>query len=226
MKLFAYDGPLARLTDRLCSLLLLNLAFILTSVPIVTVGVSTAALDRCLLDIASGETDGVLKRYFGAFKSNFKKSMLLSLCIAPFLAFAIGDTVLFFFDLRAGGSVGSLALLLPPTLLLCVLSFLFPLQARFENTVPGTLKNAVLLALGRLPTALLMSVISLTPLLVPVVLPDLFVKWLPVWLMFGFSGPGLINAFFLNRIFAGWMPEKPDMNDPESEGELQNERHA
>ena len=49
---------------------------------------------------------------------------------------------------------------------LSVISFLFPLQARYENPAKVTVRNALVLGVGMLPLGVLMNVVNYFPILV------------------------------------------------------------
>ena len=84
---------------------------------------------------------------------------------------------------------------------LMVLLYAFPLQARYENPVGRTLKNAVLLAILHLPETLLMAVIYLA---VPVVIFE-FPNTIPglalLSIFLGFSGVVYLADLAVYRVF-------------------------
>ena len=56
------------------NLIILNLLWILTSLPIITIGASTTAMYAVAFKYADDTDDAVLKPFFKAFVSNFKKA--------------------------------------------------------------------------------------------------------------------------------------------------------
>ena len=102
-------------------------------------------------------------------------------------------------------------LLMPPTLfvllaiiavfLSALLSWLFPLLARFENTFSRHLSNAVRLSLVNLPVTSLLTAVNLLPLLLCVLIPSSLGVVFAFWLSFGCAAGGWANSFYLNRIF-------------------------
>jgi uncharacterized membrane protein YesL len=76
--------------------------------------------------------------------------------------------------------------------------YMFALQSRYENTVGGTILNAVRLAIGNLPRTIGMAVIWLIWIAILVFLykaASLF------FLIFGLSLPGYLCTMLYNRIF-------------------------
>ena len=102
-------------------------------------------------------------------------------------------------------------LLMPPTLFVllaiitvfftALLSWLFPLLARFENTFSRHLSNAVRLALANLPVTFLITAVNLLPVLLCLLLPVSMGVVFAFWLLFGFAAGAWVNSFYLNRIF-------------------------
>lgn len=56
---------------------MLNLLFILTSLPLVTIGASMAALNGSWQRILRGEENEIIKSYFHYFISNFRQSTII-----------------------------------------------------------------------------------------------------------------------------------------------------
>ena len=79
MKFFSVDGPVYRFMSSLFHVLLLNLCFLLTSIPIVTIGASAVALFDVMLRMVDDEEGYVVKQYFKAFKANWKQGVPLGI---------------------------------------------------------------------------------------------------------------------------------------------------
>ena len=64
---------LSVITENLWELVQLNLLFLLTCVPLVTIGPALTALDACFSDILQKQRrdEPILPRYFAAFRSRF-----------------------------------------------------------------------------------------------------------------------------------------------------------
>lgn len=102
-------------------------------------------------------------------------------------------------------------LLMPPGLfvllailavfLTALLSYLFPLLARYENTCLNHLGNAVRLSLANLPVTFLLTAVNFLPLLICLLIPAALGVVFAFWLLFGFAAGAWINSFYLNRIF-------------------------
>ena len=84
-KFFSDSNPLIRGLTKLADLMWLNALFIVTSLPIITIGASTAALYYETMRIVAGEESYITKDYFRAFKENFKKATIIWLISALLL---------------------------------------------------------------------------------------------------------------------------------------------
>src|SRR6186713_2929925 len=76
---FAPDSAAMRFLTRIADLMILNLLFIATSIPIVTLGASVTALNFTAMRIVRGQCDSVTGDYFGSFRRNFRQATLIGL---------------------------------------------------------------------------------------------------------------------------------------------------
>lgn len=133
-----------------------GLLWLLCSLPLVTLGASSAALYYCVVKCIRHERGRLVKSFFAAFRCDFKAATLLWLI---FLAAAL----LLGADVYAFGrmEVPSLFGMIGRILLLALLAFfpwVFAFVSRFSNTVSATLKFCGYLALRNIGTTLLMTI--------------------------------------------------------------------
>lgn len=199
--LFSIDSPLMRFLSRMADLMILNILFLVTSIPVVTAGASLTALNYVALRMASGTEGEVAKDYFRSFRKNFRQATVIWALLLLFAFILQYDIRL---ALGGGGTMSSVILgfgIVGCVALVLELLYVFPILAKFDNTVRMTLKNAVGLALrhpGRtislfmLPFALgLLTFYTLTTL-----------RWgILAWVAIGFSAVAYFNAFPMKRTF-------------------------
>ena len=96
-----------------------------------------------------------------------------------------------------------------------VFSYIFPILARFYNTIRGTFKNAVLMAIVHLPFTILIVIITIAPVFITFY--NTYTLWygILIWFMVGFSAIAYVNSYFYKRIFAKFTPEVKDETDPD-----------
>ncbi len=176
-------------------IVILNLLFILCSIPVVTIG---AAASACYAGVGrtlqNRETGLVFRAFFADFRAAFRQATagwLLELLVLAVLAgdlwFAIAysepDNKFFLIFAIVVGAVILLASL-----------WFYPLVARFQNTFSGQLKNSFLLAFAQFPRTLLALLVWALFLGVPVLLFDVFAYFGWLWLVGGFSLPIYLTA--------------------------------
>ncbi len=199
MKFLNYDSPIMQFLSRLTDIFILNILFIVCSLPVVTIGASATALYSVTLKMAKNEESYIFQSYFGAFKSNFKQSTI------SWLILMLIGTVLWG-DYRALGIMGeplqrifSFVLFAAGVLLLFTALYLFPYIARFENTIKNSIKNAFMISIAQLPyTLLLLLLFALAAAFTLFI--DLRITGF-VWFVIGFSGIAYLNSFLLRRAF-------------------------
>ena len=131
----------------------LSLFWLLCSFPVVTIGASFAALyDASYRTFRCNEKNS-WQRFFSVFGRNWKAG------IAPTILFLLAfagliKAVIGIWNLAVAGTISWTlfsAGAFVAVVLLGILSLLFPVLSRFENSLGGLLKNTVLLALANLP---------------------------------------------------------------------------
>ena len=75
--LFNYDNPVWRFIGKLGDLIILNILWMITSIPIVTIGASITALYYVTLKLVRDEDGYTIKSFFKSFKENFKQSTII-----------------------------------------------------------------------------------------------------------------------------------------------------
>lgn len=205
-RLFNLDSPVMQFLTRLADLVILNVLWIVFSLPVVTIGASTTALYRAILTLMDGGGTSTILLFWQAFRREFKTATLLFLILLlPFLA------VLFDLWLLLGGALELPAVLfgiclLPALLFFMTANYVFPLTAQFENTIKGTLKNAILLAIANLPTSIAVLVLSLLPVILFLFATEAFFKSCIVWFLIGFALVANCNTYLLRRVFRKYFP--------------------
>lgn len=207
MSFFSLDSKFMQALGRIYDFAALNLLFLLTSLPIFTLGASSAALYSVCFRLGTDREDGIYRRYFRAFRENFLQGTAIFLTLLLVAAVVLLD--LWFFSLQSG-IFAQFRFLTYPLLALVALTYAyaFPLLSQFRNTYWGTLKNAVLLSLGYLPRSLVMAVLNLLPLAIFLLFPGFFFRVGLVWILFYFTLTACCNARLLRKVFAPFMPEE------------------
>lgn len=150
-----YESKLMQILSGLCDLMLLQLAFLVTSLPVFTVGPGLMALFSVSKKLREDSVTSVLKEYFLQFRNNFVTGTVLWLVILLLFGITWADARFCGQWNSLFGVVGQIIsyILMIGVILMAV--YAFPQAAWFENTVSRYLKNSLLLALSHPLTTLL-----------------------------------------------------------------------
>lgn len=195
------DNPVAHGLSKVFDVACLNILWLVCCIPVVTAGAATTALYAVMLKLVKNEEGYIFRGYFSAFKNNFKQStvvwcglLVLSLLLGAdwsIVSMLSGAVSIFF----------RIVLMFAGFCLFGTAIYVFPLLARYENPLRATVKNAALLAIGRLPYTVLLMIVTACPLIVSVLSVRYMLLSLPLWFGIGFAGIAWVNSHILRRVF-------------------------
>lgn len=168
--LFNLDGPVLQFINKIVYSVYLNILWFVCCIPVVTVGASTTALFYVTLKISKNEEGSITKAFFHSFQQNLKQGTLIWLILLA-LGIILGIDGYILYHMRFENVFWTLC-----TAVFCVaaaayaivLMYIFPLLARFDNTVGAMFKNALFIGVRFLFCTALMAVIYFVMLLVVV----------------------------------------------------------
>ena len=207
-KLFRMDSPLMRFLTKIADLMVLNILFCVTSIPLITIGASWTALYSVTLKMVRDEEGSVSRSYFRSFRQNFRQATLLWLGVLVMLALLVLDIRVL--NGMAGGTAPGLLRVGVEILALLgimVLQYLFPSLARFEASLADTLKNACMMALAHLPKTALMTAAVVGAVWITLINNTTIAVGLMVWPLIGFSLMAFGNSGILRKIFDNYVPK-------------------
>lgn len=159
-----FDSLLYRIGERVAECLVLSLLWLLFSLPLVTMGAATAALHTTTWKILHNQESGMLRTFWCAFCSKFKRATQLWLAINACAVIFMGDMIFFF---RLNSPMALILCFLTGTMLFVLLLTLvtaFHLPMEEQQGLRTLMKNSVFFALGHLKHAvanLLLLVVTL-----------------------------------------------------------------
>ena len=196
------DNLVAALLGRLMDLILVNLLWVLCSIPLVTIGASSAAMYHVCMRLALGEDVGIFSAFFHSFRHNLKRGaalFLLAAAVGAFLGLDLWCAARWGSALRF---VSQVVILSVSYFYLAVVSHVFPTLAWFDEPVGKTVRHAFVLAMRNGIYTVFVMVMNLLPALVLFFLPAVFWRYLFLWLTVGFALLAYLNALHLVRLFA------------------------
>ena len=189
-------------------LIILNLLYIITSIPIITLGASTTALYAVMKSPDENVySSSLFKNYFRAFFKNFRKSTVLFLILLIPAAVILVNLYILLAGLMEDSIISYILCAIPIVVFIFAWNYVFPLTAKFENTVRGTFANAFVLSVAHLPTTIVLTVLNLLPLAVFFFFTNFFYKTLMIWVLLAFSLIAKINSLLLKRVFDRYIPQ-------------------
>ena len=201
------DSMLHAFLTRFADIMILNILFLVTCLPVITIGVALTSMYYVELKIIQDEKNeeiSVLKSYFHSFKQNLLQGFEIWV-----LALLFGSILLL--DVRIIASMEAQTLrtaLFVATgtvvlLFVLTLQFVFPYLSRFSTKFLTTIKNAALMAIAQFPRAILM--IAITAVAVWLTLLNKYTIYTGIffWMSVGFSTIALIKTKMFVRIFKG-----------------------
>lgn len=190
-------NPVLDFINTLCNYVALNLVFLISCLPVITIGTALASLYNVTLREARGEYGYLVRTYFREFKNN-----LIHGTKAFAILFLIGAALIF--NLGFWHGMGTLPASVITGLLLVALmawlltfTYTFPLIARFENTTKQTLKNAFCLMMSNVKYTFALILIYITVVCFCVFLPPMKV----LMVLFGFAFVAYCQSFIFIKIF-------------------------
>ena len=206
--IFNMDNGFFRAMGRLADLMLLNLVFIVCSLPVFTIGASLTAMYYVALKMAANEEGYVFRSFFKSFRQNFKQATIIWI-IMLFLGCVLGIDM--YILNHSGTTIGTVMLVMvsATTILYAMeLIYVFPLLSRFENKLTTTLRNAFIMAIADFPRTLVMIVIVVGSVILTFWNAYTFWYGLLIWILGGFAIVAFANSYFLKKIFKKYMPEE------------------
>ena len=179
MKLFNLDSPLMQFLNKVADLMWLNVLTLICCIPIVTVGPALTALHYMALKIARDEECYIARDYFKSFKLNLRQGIVIWLIELVVIILLVGDFLILRFSTISFGQPMKIVLAVVAVLVLFTFTFVYPVLAKFDNTVMRTIKNAFFIGILQFPKTILMMILSL----------------------FGFSVPAWADAKLYNKFF-------------------------
>ena len=200
------DSPILAAGEMIFNFMVLNVLWVLCSLPVVTIGASTSAMNYTLIKLRNDEGDSVVRMFFRSLGQNVRQGTILStgmaailIVLAAFFIQAIGNA-------NAGHAVYvviSVIVLLLIFVWLLLFIYIFMVLARFDNPVGRTVTNAVyLICLEPFRAAKVFFIAVMMLLFIPLFLFMYFPFGFPMVIFFGIPVTGWLLSKEFNELFA------------------------
>lgn len=191
------EGKTLQGVSTFVTFIVLNVLFLVTCIPVVTIGVATSALFEVTLRYSDEERGNLIRDYFIALRRNAVRATAVSLCLLlPLVALVFSGL---FWLLQSSILSGAVAIVAFLGALYLFAAFLYgmALVAHFQEPVRRSVKNSLLLPAAEPWRTLLLVVIPATVLSLTVIYPAFSV----ILLTIGFSMGAYGSAFLFRSAF-------------------------
>lgn len=193
--MFKVASPLGKNLSKLLDLFLLQIYFLITSIPVFTIGAGLTAMFSVCRRIQNEDQTAVTREYFTAFKASFGQATVAWMAISCAGAL-LGISFSYYHRLETTARLfpmGLACLLLVVDAALFI--YLFALMAWFDNSLKQHFRNAAVLAVYHWKTTLLVaSLYAFTFLLV--------IRVIPFLSLIAISGCTFYASMLLRKVFA------------------------
>lgn len=197
------DSPILNFLSRAWDILFTSVLFVFSCVPIITIGAASTAMHSTIMSICNDSCTGVLAKYFGTFKAEFKQSTKIGLGYLVALAVLAADiyACLIYPSMEEASpflsAMKGITLFFACSYIL-MFTYTFAIIARYVVTWKQALRNALYLITKYPLTAIFVLLINAGHifcyfLLIDPQLPLAVALMLPVSPIFLFAQEALIN---------------------------------
>lgn len=205
-RIFDIDNPVWNAFSKLFDLIILNILFLLTCIPVVTIGNSITALYYTTLRMTSKRLTYATSEYWKSWKENFKQGLLCEVLLFDIgVMLAVGT----YFSFVTGAYYGKVIFVMLDVMAVAVASYVFPLLAKFQMTTAQLFRSSVLMAVRYLPFTILNVVIILGSIYFTY---QSFLVFL-IMLVVGCSAVCVLQSVWFNYIFNQFTPEEEHARD-------------
>lgn len=201
------DSKIMNLLGRIGDMFILNVLYLASCIPVVTIGAATTALYYTTLKMAENRESYVWKDYWKSFRQNVRQATVIWMVLLLAGAVLAADMLLAGGMNEQVGSVVAIIAIVAAIFLVVAGVYVFPVLARFDNSIKNTLKNALLLSIRHLPSTIMILLIHSVPLLLAFVSIQTFLKGAWVLLLFTVSLLAYMESGFFVRIFRNYYPK-------------------
>ncbi|MFR7398260.1 MAG: DUF624 domain-containing protein [Streptococcus constellatus] len=199
--IFNTDNLFMRICEKILDLVTVNLLFLLSCLPLVTIGIAKISLYETLFEIKGARRVKVTAMYMQAFRKNWKVGLKLGLLELLLVGISLFDLVLFWkqetmlFQMLKATCIG--VIIFTSLLFLCI----YPLAAKFEMTVKDLLQTGLIMVSLHFPWFFLM--IALLAVIVFFLSSSGFVLLLgfTLFVLIGFAALGFLQLPIMETIF-------------------------
>lgn len=218
------DSKFGRLCTLLGTVIVANLMFIVTLIPVITAGAGFCALYYTMLRLVRYKEINPFSDFFRAFVGNFKQATLAWAAILFLAAFLAVDVricsfltgPLHYCIIAVYGAILALAL---------ITMYLFPVMASFSGSLKIQLRNSVCFIGKNIGFAFAVVLVNVIPMMATYINLQMLPLAAFLWCMGGFAFFALVNSITFMRLFDPYLePLEPEIDEADQRRILEEMR--
>lgn len=201
---FSLDSPVMEKGGRISDLLIVNVLWLVCSLPLVTLGAADGALYYTIVKVVRRQRGAVFSAFFHSLRCNLRQGLIVTLF---YLGYGILLAICIFMgrNLPESQTVLAMAGVILSVPCLVLLPWIFTVISRFEVRLGTQIQYAFHMAIRHFPTTLL--------LLLMLTITVAAVAVLPVSILFLPGLYTLLASFLKERVLRMYMREKREPNE-------------
>jgi len=204
---FDTDNFLMRFCEKVLDIVTVNLLFVVSCLPIVTIGVAKISLYQTIFEVKSSRRVPVFKTYMRAFQQNLKLGLQLGLLELGIFLISVVDLSLFWGQTSLGFQLIKAICLGILIFLTLVMLASYPIAARYDLTWKEVLQKGLLLVSFNFVWFFLMLAIILLIIMLLYLSGFTLVLGGSAFLLFGFGLLAFCQAGLMEKLFAKYQAD-------------------
>ena len=204
---FDTDNFLMRFCEKVLDIVTVNLLFVVSCLPIVTIGVAKISLYQTIFEVKSSRRVPVFKTYMRAFRQNLKLGLQLGLLELGIFLISVVDLSLFWGQTSLGFQLIKAICLGILIFLTLVMLASYPIAARYDLTWKEVLQKGLLLVSFNFVWFFLMFAIILLIMMLLYLSGFTLVLGGSAFLLFGFGLLAFCQAGLMEKLFAKYQAD-------------------
>lgn len=204
---FDTDNFLMRFCEKVLDIVTVNLLFVVSCLPIVTIGVAKISLYQTIFEVKGSRRVPVFKTYMRAFKQKLKLGLQLGLLELGIFLISVVDLSLFWGQTSLGFQLIKAICLGILIFLTLVMLASYPIAARYDLTWKEVLQKGLLLVSFNFVWFFLMLAIILLIMMLLYLSGFTLVLGGSAFLLFGFGLLAFCQAGLMEKLFAKYQAD-------------------
>lgn len=206
-KSFDLSSRIFNITMKIGDLVILNFIFIISCIPLVTIGASCTALYFVTNKMASNTDSYICRDFIKSFKSNFKQATVIWSMLIAIVAILTWDYYMITLFNNESGNLFLILTICIAAVTLSTAMYIFPVLSKFCNNTKNIIKNSILLSIKHFPITVIIISLNLIPIIIIYFNFRIFLSILFTMLIIGFAFISYLNSFLFNKIFDNYIDD-------------------